>query len=221
MMGHTHRFWHANVLAKELLDSGAIGRIARVRDVIFSQRNERYSRPWHADNALAGGGIFMNSGVHAADRLRWWLGDEVVSVAARLGRASELYQGEDHGTALLTFSHGAVATMEISVGAARAADACYAEFYGTEGALRVDSWEGVRLAGPTGEWQSVPLPRGKPDGFAAEILAFADAVCGEAPVPVTGQDGIAALEIVQAIYASDRQGTTVPVTHPPVLPLVP
>jgi predicted dehydrogenase len=205
MIGHTHRFRPEHIRAKELLDAGAIGSVLQARDVIFAGRDELTSLGWRGSLAAAGGGVFIDNGVHAADRLRWWADDAVAWVAARTGRAHDLIEGEDHGVALLAFRGGLTATVEQALAAPRAAGECYALFLGSEGALRVDTWQGLRIARRGRPWEDVPLPDEALTagaGFEAEIAEFVSAVRERRRPSVTGEDGRAALEIVMAIYAS-------------------
>ncbi|HEV8632651.1 MAG TPA: Gfo/Idh/MocA family oxidoreductase [Chloroflexota bacterium] len=210
MVGHTHRFRLEHVVAKELLDRGEIGRVVQVRDAIWAGRADpRAPLGWRGARALNGGGVFMDNGVHAADRLRWWIGAEAAWVAAATGRAAEVVEGEDHGAALIGFAGGAVATLEQALVVPRGAGACYAQFLGSEGVLRVDTWQRLQIARGGGDWEEVPLPDDRPNGFDAEIQEFvAAARQGRAP-SVTGQDGRAALELILAIYRAAETGQVV------------
>jgi predicted dehydrogenase len=212
MVGHTHRFRLEHVKARELLHGGAIGRVLQARDVIFAGRDEPRPIGWRGVAAMAGGGVFMDNGVHAADRLRWWLGDDVAWVAARTGRAGDLTEAEDHGVALLAFRSGVGAALEQALSVPRAAGACYAEFVGSEGVLRVDTWQRLRLARRGRPWEEVPLPAGVPDGFDAELGEFLAALREGRRPTVSGEDGRAALEVILAIYEAAR--TDAPVTLP-------
>jgi len=55
----------------------------------------------------------------------------------------------------------------------------------------------------------VPLPAA--DALVDPYAAFVDAVTTGAPMPVTGEDGRAALAIVEAAYRAAAAGTTVAV----------
>jgi predicted dehydrogenase len=66
----------------------------------------------------------------------------------------------------------------------------------------VDTWRRVQVARPGGAWEDAPLPQGVPNGFDAEIAESMAAIRDGRRPSVTGEDGRAALEIIQAIYAA-------------------
>jgi predicted dehydrogenase len=151
----------------------------------------------------------MDNGIHSADRLRWWLESEADWVTARVGRGRRLVEGEEHGTALLGFANGVTATMQQALGTTRSSSCCYAEFVGTEGILRVDTWQGLRLSRRGVGWEPVDVPADWPGGFDAEIGEFAASIREGRPPLVTGEDGRAALAIIQAIYRAAESANPV------------
>jgi predicted dehydrogenase len=76
------------------------------------------------------------------------------------------------------------------------------EVYGTEGVAEVHYWDGFpsryKTKGMT-TWE--PLPE-EGDRFVGELTHFAQAVRGEAPLTVTGHDGLRAVEVIYEAYAS-------------------
>ena len=114
MVGHTHRFMLEHLRALELLREGAIGDVLHIHDSITGATRHK-DLGWRGVRALAGGGVFMDNGVHSADRLRWWIGSEVTAVTANIGHYGARTEGEDFGVAHLEFANGASATMEISL----------------------------------------------------------------------------------------------------------
>jgi predicted dehydrogenase len=208
MIGHTHRFYPEHVRARQLLDEGAIGRVLFANDVIWAG-HEGGSLQWRGSVALNGGGIFMDNGIHAADRLRWFLGSEVAWVTARTGRGRGIVEGEEHGTALLGFANGVTATLQEALGVPRSAGCCYVELIGTEGALRVDTWQGLRISQPGQPWQDVEIPKDWPAGFDAEIGEFVAAIREGRPSIVPGEEGRRSLALIQAIYRAAETGEVV------------
>lgn len=214
MVGQTHRFYPEHRLADRLLHEGAIGQVLTVTDTIWAGHDEDRPLGWRGRLALNGGGIFMDNGVHAADRLRWWLRSPVTWVAARTGRGRGLLEGEEHGTALLGFANGLTATLHQVLGVPRAASRCRVEFVGTDGILQVDTWQGVRLCRRGGVWEEVPVPPAWPGGFEAEIAEFLAAIREGRPPAVPGEEGRAALEVILAIYRAAETGTVVQLPLP-------
>ncbi len=209
MIGHTHRFYPEHIRARLLLQDGAIGRLLFANDVIWAGRDGDESLQWRGSVALNGGGVFMDNGIHAADRLRWWIGAEVETVSARIGHGRGLIEGEEHGTALLAFANGVTAMLQQALGTPRATGCCYVELVGTEGVLRVDTWRGLRISTLGKPWEDVAVPKEWPGGFDAEIGEFLAAIQDRRPPAATGEDARAALEIIQAIYRAAETGTTV------------
>ena len=94
----------SNKKIKELLDAGAIGRVTHVRKRhghYFGLFGLREQMPWIADPLEAGGGAFLDEGIHETDVLRWFFGDPV-SVSADFSR-SPGYPVETSGAAVYRF----------------------------------------------------------------------------------------------------------------------
>jgi predicted dehydrogenase len=209
MIGHTHRFRPEHLEARRLLDEGAIGQVLFANDLIWWAREGDESLQWRGEVALNGGGIFMDNGIHAADRLRWWLRSEVTSVTARIGRGRGLIEGEENGTALLGFASGATAVLQQALGTPASASCCYVEFVGTAGVLRVDTWQGLKISMRGKPWEPVEYPTDVLGGFDLELFEFVSAIRENREPSVTGEEARAALVIIGAIYESARKRTTV------------
>lgn len=214
MTGQTHRFLQENVQVKTLLDAGAIGDVVMAQDTILA-RAPAAGLGWRGTLALAGGGVFLDNGVHAVDRLRWWLGAEVTWVAARIANRLHVSEGEDTGQALLAYANGAHATVTQSRAIARPASTSVTDLIGTHGVIRVHSWGDVQIARP-GEtaWEPVPVARTR-SGHEGEIAEFIAAIREDRPPAVSGDDGAIAVETVLAIYQASAQDSAV---HLPLQP---
>lgn len=206
MIGHTHRFRKEHLVANDLLRSGCIGRIHYARDIILAGRETIAPPGWRSVTALNGGGVMMDNGIHAADRLLWWMGSEATWVTARLHHATEIVEDEDLGVALIGFASGASAILEESFAVPADRSRCDATFFGSEGLLRVTTWSGVGFARIGEPWREVPIPEEGLDGFEAEIAEFVAAIREGREPSVTGEDGRRALALIQAIYAAAQSG---------------
>lgn len=94
--------------AKEILDSGRLGRMTIVECQYVGYRSKEYyaSAGWRGTWALDGGGCLMNQGIHAIDTMCWLAG----SVESVIGDASTTLRNievEDNAAALLKFKNGA------------------------------------------------------------------------------------------------------------------
>ncbi len=207
MVGHTHRFRKEHRVALELLRGGRIGRVHYARDIILAGREAIAALGWRSVTALNGGGVMMDNGIHAADRLLWWMGSEATWVTARLHHATEIVEDEDLGVALIGFANGASAILEESFAVPADQSYCDATFFGSEGLLRVTTWGGIGYSRFGEPWREVPIPESGLNGFEAEIAEFVAAIREEREPSVTGEDGRRALALIQAIYASARSGS--------------
>ncbi len=208
MVGHTHRFIHEHLRAAALLRAGAIGDVLHIHDSIQAP-NRHKEMGWRGVRALAGGGVFMDNGVHSADRLRWWLGSEVTAITARVGHYGARTEGEDHGVAHLEFANGATATMEISLIAPPVLGRCRAAVTGAAGAMEIATWRHLKVAtAEAAEWETHTFPQDRSQ-FVREDGEFAASILEGREPSVTGDDGKRAVAIVQAIYAASESGQRV------------
>jgi predicted dehydrogenase len=110
-----HRYGSGAVHARELLQSGELGRpLVAHCQTTWHRDAAYYAVPWRGRWATEGGGPTMGHGIHQYDLLLHLLGDwtEIRAMAARLVHDVE---SEDVSTALVRFASGAVATVVNSV----------------------------------------------------------------------------------------------------------
>ena len=208
MVGHTHRFILEHLRARELLREGAIGDVLHIHDSVQAP-NRHKDMGWRGARALAGGGVFMDNGVHSADRLRWWLGSEVTAITASVGHYGARTEGEDHGVAHLEFANGATATMEISLITPPVLGRCRAVVTGAAGAMEIATWRHLKVAtADAEEWETHTFPQNRSQ-FIREDGEFVASILEEREPSVTGEDGKRAVAIVQGIYAASESGQRV------------
>lgn len=214
MVAHSHRFWACNRRVKELLEAGEIGDVIYVTDEIMSDLRVVDGRvPWRLQHAAAGGGVVMDNGVHAIDRLRWWLDQPVTSVYAQVATTQPEIDVEDNALAILSFANGVKAHLRLSFTTPRPAGRCRAEFLGTKGFLSAETWGALWISRHGGEREDISF-----DGLGAfelEVEAFATSILEGKPVPVDAREGRAALEVVLAIYESARTGQVITLNQAP------
>lgn len=201
---HNQIFYPAHVRAKELIDSGTIGRPLQLR--LRLAIGGKY-RGWRTDPAVAGGGILFDAGVHRFYLARHLFG-EILEASAVMDKPQTV--GEDQAVVSLRFVNGALGVIDASYhGPAKMFDDAV-EIVGTEGALYISGieaeFEGYRT-GPAlrlydGSWRDLPVPGGDwADSVDASIQAFVDAVHKGAEPPVSLRDGRRIVELIEMAYA--------------------
>lgn len=107
MVGHMVRFSPLVQRIRDLVCSGAVGRVIRASaDFVYDGRLS--SRTWLTDRALAGGGPTFDVGVHCLDTLRFVLDDEVTSLKGELEPAPADETTERSSQLMMRFLHGAI-----------------------------------------------------------------------------------------------------------------
>lgn len=111
---HQNRF---NVAVQELrkaVEAGRFGKLSHGSIHVRWNRNEGYyaQAPWRG-KWTSDGGALMNQCIHGIDLLRWMMGGEAEEVYGATRRQFHDYlEAEDIGMAVVKFKNGAVATIE-------------------------------------------------------------------------------------------------------------
>lgn len=225
------RFWPAAQQLRRAVDDGTLGEPVLAQVTALMHRTTAYyaDDPWRGSWAADGGGVLMTQTIHQLDLLRWLLGPvETVQGATATYRHGDYIEVEDSATALLTFANGAMATVlattaaepnlgiDLTVTGSTGATLGLREL--PEGAEAVTHlWAvgdraGERLRTADGRLPKVDLPAinsGLVPFHALQVADFVGAVREGRDPLVTGEDALAALAIVLAIYASAREGRAV------------
>ena len=195
---------------REAIAAGSLGRIRAIRATNPGQ----YPGFWFGDKRLAGGGAAMDHTVHAADAIRWLLGDEFSRVHAELGSFIYGLDVEDCGVVTCDLAGGAFASIDCSWSRPQT----------------FPTWGGVTLH-VVGEKATVDIDvfrqalthyddtsgRTRLVGWGDDLTArmvgdFVDAILAHRPVPISGEDGLRALEVALAAYRSSESGRPVAIT---------
>jgi predicted dehydrogenase len=160
-----------------------------------------------------GGGVLMSQAVHPMYVLRWLLGD-VVRVSCLFGDRKVVdMSAEDHAVVLLKFANGIAAEMTCTFGIAHGPLDHSITLHGRDGYLELSRQRlraiAPRLFGDT-EFHEIPLT--ETDTIAAFGRMWEDYARGileSVPTRQTGEDGMRAVEVVQAAYRSNATGRTI------------
>ncbi len=206
MVGHIERFNPAVIALKAHLAAGELRRVFQI--------DARRQGPFPA--RVRDVGVVIDLAVHDLDVMRYVSGSEVVRVYAETERRIHSTR-EDLLTGLVRLGDGTVGTLTINWLTPTKIRELYVT--GECGMFRVDyltqdlyfyenatanggGWEAIHMLRGVSEGRMIRHVVGKCEPLRAEIEAFLAAVRGEAPVAVTGADGLKALELAQAVVAS-------------------
>lgn len=201
-VGHCHRFQPHVEAMRSAIGEGAIGTVLTFRNR-FSGLLAGVESTWFSDPAIAGGGVLMDTCVHSIDLFRYLIGDVAAVRAVTATTASHLGPAlavEDTAILTLRSVDGVVGDIEASW-RARPGEATITVF-GTDGMLQMDY--GTMTLTRTGPDGGAPEAIAVPDGdrFTRQAAHFLDCVRTAAQPRVTAADGLAALQVLEAAYAS-------------------
>ncbi len=228
LIGH-HRA-HSPIMAKarEVLDSGKLGKLVAVMGSATFYKPDRYyaDGPWRRE--LGAGPILLNM-IHEVHNLRMLCG-EIVAVQAFASHATRGFPVEDTVAINLRFASGVLGTFLLSDTAACARsweqtsqenkaypsyedEDCYV-ITGTNGSLSVPT---MRLKTyPSAEdrswWKEFEVGvvgMVRDDPLKHQMEHFGQVVRGEASPLVSAQDGLLNLRVTEAIVEAARSGRTV------------
>jgi predicted dehydrogenase len=215
-VGFNLRFHPALSKAREIFDSGELGPLMYIRARYGHGGRLGLEKEWRADPAIAGGGEMLDQGVHLIDLARWFAG-EFVHVQGYLGTFFWNMPVEDNGFALLRTAAGQVAWLHASCTEWK--NLFSFEIYGKVGKLQIDGLGGsyglerliwyrmLPQMGPP-ETQQWEFP-GEDRSWHAEMAYLLDCIGQKRPVAGSLEDALAALKIVERIYADRRRDNPV------------
>jgi len=214
MVPFNPRFQLPLIKVKKALDGGEIGDLVSIFAIKYGKLPTNIPGPgefdWFLDPDQAGGGGFLDIGIHAVDAMRWLAGSEARRVYAYIGAV--LHQDlavDDLGLVTIEFENGVVGAL--SAGWANPdgyptwLDVRF-EILTTEMAFLIDSPYHDFTIYTEETVSRQPWWRRDVDGLVDE---FARAICEDREPVITGEDARAALAIALAAYESARVQRTV------------
>jgi predicted dehydrogenase len=202
MVAQTLRF---NTVVRALLEQ--LDQIRPLVSIYLSQRFEPSTLAWLDRPAESGGGVALHTGVHSFDLLRLFSGQEVQTVACETW---QVLTRETEDNVLMTCGLGGGVRGAVMISRSTRSRAGLIELCGAGGQLVGDHALGFahRITG----WQREPIPLPPMAPTVREALAaFVGALRTGQPFPVTVDDGLRAVAVVDACYRSAAAGTRVTV----------
>ena len=218
---HQNRFNIAVQEMRKALESGRFGKISHGSIHVRWNRNKDYytQAPWRGTWAQDGGAL-MNQCIHGIDLLRWMMGNEIDEVYGVTRQQFHHYlEAEDIGMAVVKFKNGAVATIEgtTNVYPQNLEETLY--LFGETGTVKlggkstnnIDVWN---FADETDEDQAnkgleEATSNVYGNGHTSLYADVIDAIKNDRAPYVDAYAGRNALELVLAIYKSQKEGKAV------------
>jgi len=160
---------------------------------------------WRLKKALAGGGSMMDIGIYALNAARYLTGEEptrVFAMESTTPNDPRFREVEETLTFQLRFPSGVLANCTSSYGAGLNRFRVHQE----KGSFELEpalSYSGLKMRvfrGGTVEERALP----QVDHFAAEMDHMATSILTGAPLVTPGEEGLADLRVIEAIYESAR-----------------
>lgn len=218
---HQNRFNIAVQEMRKALEAGRFGKLSHGSIHVRWNRNKDYytQAPWRGTWAQDGGAL-MNQCIHGIDLLRWMMGDEIEEVYGVTRQQFHSYlEAEDVGMAVVKFRNGAVATIEgtTNVYPKNLEETLY--LFGEKGTVKLGgkSTNNIDVWNFSDETDADQNNKGLEEvtsnvygnGHTSLYADVIDAIKTDRKPYVDANAGKNALELVLAIYQSQKEGKAV------------
>lgn len=213
MIDQSQRYSPAHKKARQVLQSGLLGRIYHIQTTFAHPGPEGWSptSDWFFNRSISGFGPLADLGVHKCDLVRFLTGLEAVKVCAHKATLEKQGTVEDNSQALVQFDNGALGTICTSWTCHGTEDNSFTAFC-ENGVLRLNHEADPivvyhrGLGGRTVFDAGAIVSNVQDKWYLGVIQGFVDAILGRAENPVPGIEGYKALEMVVAMEQSIETG---------------
>ncbi|MEK3992381.1 Gfo/Idh/MocA family protein [Robertmurraya sp. FSL R5-0851] len=215
MIAHNQRFVASHQKARQLIESGEVGKIYSFRTAFGHGGPEGWSvegkEGWFFQKDKAFVGAMGDLGVHKTDLLRYVLGEEIVEVGAFVETsAKEFATVDDTAVCVLKTESGTIGTLAASWSYVSKEDNSTI-IYGENAILRLEDDPNNSLVvqyknGDVVNYQLGKIQSNDEGGQSSShvIDQFVDAVLNDKEVPVSGEEGMKSLGVILAALESNE-----------------
>ncbi|HHW47388.1 MAG TPA: Gfo/Idh/MocA family oxidoreductase [Clostridiaceae bacterium] len=201
MIGHVQRYFSENIKAKEIIQSGELGKIAFIVDI----RNGLYITPqrpaWYLQKQLSGGGIMMNLGAHSMDKIIWLTDSNIKSIAGKVGSFNQQYDIEEYAQAFVELENGVSASINLSGCASFPVNET--RIYLSEGEILIRTGIGLWVSKGS-EYEKVDI-QSKTDIFELQLNDFVSSIIDHKDSPIPGIYGKRIISAIEQVYQSIKE----------------
>lgn len=218
MVGHNQRLMPPHVKAKEILQTGVLGKVLTFRTSFGHPGPEGWSidglNSWFFRKDEAAMGAMGDLGVHKADLIRWLLDDEVTEIASFVSTLhKEGTDIDDNSTCILRMKGGAMGSLVASWTYYKGEDNSTV-LWCENGVLYIgtDPVDNVIMElrdGTVERYQEGAISTNEDQQTSGVIEAFVkEIVAGEAP-SIPGEEGLKSLNVILAAFESQETGRVI------------
>lgn len=215
MVGHNQRFMPPHMKAKQILESGLLGKVLTFRTTFGHPGPEGWSadgaNSWFFRKEEALMGAMGDLGVHKSDMIRWMLNDEVVEVGAFV---STLHKKDtdvdDNASCILRMESGAIGTLVASWTYYKGEDNSTI-LWCENGVMKIgthpDDQVIVELRNGTVEKHKVGAISTNEKQLASGVVdAFLESILTGTKPSISGEEGRASLKVILCAFESQETG---------------
>ena len=230
-IGMVKRHSGETMRAKELVDAGALGQIYHIRAVFMRNRGIPGLGGWFTDKAQSGGGPLIDCGVHWFDAALhvsglWrptsasakcyakfgtrMAGYKYVDMWAGPPKLDGKFDVEDYSSGFVRFGDKATMSFEVAW-AVNSESGGYLEFLGDKEGIRIFEDKPLKLMTEQNGYIANVFPQFPDTGnmFHRQEKSFLAVCRGESEPLANGEQGVAIMKLIDAIYESDKLGREV------------
>lgn len=204
-VGQNKRFWPSTQELRKIVASGVLGRVMHIEGHYSNENSSNFFAPWRDLPSETPGAGMTGTGIHLLDVFA-----SIAGPATRISAQFVSHQGghdpRDTISALFQFANG----MSGFLGAVRPSPVYWrVHIFGDQGSAEAIGETQVIVRTKDGKIEQRDFP--KIDSLRYEIDAFADAVAGRSPYPITTQEMVNTVAAFDAIIRSIETGAPVTV----------
>jgi len=218
MVGHNQRLMPPHVKAKEILDTGRLGKVLTFRTSFGHPGPEGWSvdgrGSWFFRKEEAIMGAMGDLGVHKSDLIRYLLGEEVSEVAAFIGTLhKEGTQVDDNATCVLRMRSGTIGTLVASWTYYRGEDNSTV-LWCENGVMKIGTHPEDQVIvelrdGSVERYQVGAIATNTRQTSSGVIDAFVGSIVTNTPPSISGEEGLRSLKVILAAFESQASGKTI------------
>ena len=214
----------AQVVKKEI-EAGRLGEIYQIRVKLIRRRGIPGLGGWFTTKSESGGGGLIDIAVHFLDLVMWeadcWNPTKVsakcyskfgplmedyhyISMWAGPPKYDGVFDVDDYAAGFVRFGKKTTLSFEVAW-ACNAENESYVEILGDKGGVKIGQDETILHTEFDNQIADIKLHYDpKCDGFVTELTKFVAAIRGEGEIPATGEQGLIAMKLLDAIYKSSE-----------------